>query len=162
RAHVAHLEENSVGNGKAMEDAQGTVAVLEMGLNATQAELKRVEERTAKLSAVTTEWTKQTVAQTSGRTEGYHGGRPAKVVGGEPTGPLGKRFDPYSQRWQLHAGLALGAGTGAPIHAAAAGTVKQAGWNGGYGNYTCLDHGQAQGEELTTCYAHQSEVDVTV
>jgi murein DD-endopeptidase MepM/ murein hydrolase activator NlpD len=49
----------------------------------------------------------------------------------------------------------LGAGTGAlpagPIRAAAAGTVTIAAPTGGYGNYTCIDHGGG----LSTCYGHQ-------
>jgi murein DD-endopeptidase MepM/ murein hydrolase activator NlpD len=41
---------------------------------------------------------------------------------------------------------------GTPIRAAASGTVIIAGWTGGYGNYTCIDHGGG----LSTCYGHQS------
>ena len=35
---------------------------------------------------------------------------------------------------------------GAPIRAAAAGAVFRAGWNGGYGNYTCIYHGTLPGQ----------------
>jgi murein DD-endopeptidase MepM/ murein hydrolase activator NlpD len=60
---------------------------------------------------------------------------------------------PFGYRWgRLHAGIDIGVPDGTPIHAAAAGTVVLAGWVGGYGNYTCLDHGGG----LATCYAHQS------
>jgi murein DD-endopeptidase MepM/ murein hydrolase activator NlpD len=60
---------------------------------------------------------------------------------------------PFGYRWgRLHAGIDIGAPSGTPIHAAASGRVVIAGWNGGYGNYTCIDHGGG----LATCYAHQS------
>ena len=60
---------------------------------------------------------------------------------------------PYGYRWgRLHAGIDIGVPEGTPIHAAASGTVVLASWNGGYGNYTCIDHGGG----LATCYAHQS------
>ena len=60
---------------------------------------------------------------------------------------------PYGYRWgRLHAGIDIGAPSGAAIRAAAAGTVVLAAWTGGYGNYTCVDHGGG----LATCYAHQS------
>ena len=65
---------------------------------------------------------------------------------------------PFGYRWgRLHAGIDIGAGYGTPIHAAAAGTVVLASWNGGYGNYTCVDHGGG----LATCYAHQSSYAVS-
>ncbi|MBA3489109.1 MAG: peptidoglycan DD-metalloendopeptidase family protein [Longispora sp.] len=70
----------------------------------------------------------------------------------------GKRFDPYYNVWQLHAGVDLAAGGGAPIYAAAAGKVVQASWNGGYGNYTCISHGKYNGRNIATCYAHQSAI----
>ena len=47
---------------------------------------------------------------------------------------------------------------GTPIQAAAAGTVAIAGPEGGYGNYTCIDHGGG----LSTCYAHQESIAVSV
>jgi murein DD-endopeptidase MepM/ murein hydrolase activator NlpD len=66
---------------------------------------------------------------------------------------------PFGYRWgRLHAGIDIGVPYGTPIHAAAAGTVVLAGWVGGYGNYTCIDHGGG----LATCYAHQSSFAVSV
>jgi murein DD-endopeptidase MepM/ murein hydrolase activator NlpD len=60
---------------------------------------------------------------------------------------------PFGYRWgRLHAGIDIGAPYGAPIYAAASGTVVLAAWTGGYGNYTCIDHGGG----LATCYGHQS------
>jgi murein DD-endopeptidase MepM/ murein hydrolase activator NlpD len=60
---------------------------------------------------------------------------------------------PFGYRWgRLHAGIDIAAPSGTPIYAAASGTVVLAGWTGGYGNFTCIDHGGA----LATCYAHQS------
>jgi len=65
---------------------------------------------------------------------------------------------PFGYRWgRLHAGIDIGVPYGTPIHAAAAGTVVLAGWTGGYGNYTCIDHGGG----LATCYAHQSSFAVS-
>jgi murein DD-endopeptidase MepM/ murein hydrolase activator NlpD len=66
---------------------------------------------------------------------------------------------PFGYRWgRLHAGIDIGVPEGTPIHAAAAGTVVLAAWEGGYGNYTCIDHGGG----LATCYAHQSAYAVSV
>ncbi|MDQ2966931.1 MAG: peptidoglycan DD-metalloendopeptidase family protein [Actinomycetota bacterium] len=60
---------------------------------------------------------------------------------------------PYGYRWgRLHAGIDIAAPSGTPIHAAAGGSVVLAAWTGGYGNYTCIDHGGG----MATCYAHQS------
>lgn len=83
-------------------------------------------------------------------------------VHGPITSPFGMRFDPFYKRWQLHAGVDIGAAGGTPIKAAAAGRVIRAGWDGGYGNYTCIDHGLYQGKGLATCYAHQSKILVQV
>lgn len=63
----------------------------------------------------------------------------------------------FGIRWgRLHAGIDIAAGYGTPIRAAASGTVVSAGWNGGYGNYTLIDHGNG----LSTGYAHQSSIAV--
>ena len=55
----------------------------------------------------------------------------------------------------MHEGIDIAAPEGTPIRAAASGTVilmQSEAESGGYGNYTCVDHGGG----LSTCYAHQS------
>ncbi|GII23592.1 M23 family metallopeptidase [Planosporangium mesophilum] len=73
----------------------------------------------------------------------------------------GMRYDPYYKVWQLHAGMDIAAPSGQVIYAAADGRVVRAGWNGGYGNYTCISHGNYQGRDLATCYGHQSAMMVS-
>lgn len=64
-------------------------------------------------------------------------------------GPISSGFGP---RWgRIHEGLDIAAPGGTPIRAAKAGTIAFASYNGGYGNYTCIEHGGG----LSTCYAHQ-------
>lgn len=65
----------------------------------------------------------------------------------------------YGYRWgSLHEGIDIAVPIGTPIRAAAAGTVIIAAYTGGYGNYTCIDHGGG----LSTCYGHQSGYAVSV
>ncbi len=60
--------------------------------------------------------------------------------------------------YEFHPGVDIGVPTGTPIRAAASGTVSIAGPEGGYGNYTCIDHGGG----LSTCYGHQERILVSV
>jgi len=56
--------------------------------------------------------------------------------------------------YEFHPGIDIAVPSGTPIRAAAAGTViftEPESSSGGYGNYTCIDHGGG----LSTCYAHQ-------
>jgi peptidoglycan DL-endopeptidase CwlO len=73
-------------------------------------------------------------------------------------GPVVSGFGP---RWgSLHEGIDVAAPAGTPIRAADAGSVvllQSESGSGGYGNFTCLDHGGG----LQTCYAHQSSFAVT-
>lgn len=98
----------------------------------------------------------------TGWTGSYGGGRLLMPVNGWKSSDFGERYDPYYRVWQLHAGMDIAAGGGTPIHAAAAGKVIQAGYNGGYGNYTCISHGRLSGAGFTTCYGHQSHIGVRV
>jgi murein DD-endopeptidase MepM/ murein hydrolase activator NlpD len=86
------------------------------------------------------------------------GARLLMPVNGWKTSDFGMRRDPVYGVYRLHAGIDLAAGGGSPIFAAAAGEVLRAGWNGGYGNFTCLYHGRFQGKGFATCYAHQSAI----
>ncbi|MEX2449117.1 MAG: peptidoglycan DD-metalloendopeptidase family protein [Solirubrobacterales bacterium] len=73
-------------------------------------------------------------------------------------GPVVSGFGP---RWgSMHEGIDIAAPAGTPIRAADAGSVvlvQSESGSGGYGNFTCLDHGGG----LQTCYAHQSSFAVT-
>jgi murein DD-endopeptidase MepM/ murein hydrolase activator NlpD len=77
------------------------------------------------------------------------GGKLAQPVSGTQTTP----FDPS------HEGIDISAPSGTTISAAAAGTVtkvESTAESGGYGNYTCISHGDG----LSTCYAHLTDVSV--
>jgi len=65
---------------------------------------------------------------------------------------------PFGWRWgRMHQGIDIGAATGTPIRAAAAGRVIYCGWEEGYGNLIVLDNGG----DLATAYAHQSALAVS-
>jgi murein DD-endopeptidase MepM/ murein hydrolase activator NlpD len=67
----------------------------------------------------------------------------------------------FGMRWgRMHEGVDIAVPAGTPIRAAAAGTVvlvQSEAESGGYGNFSCLDHGGG----LQTCYAHQSSFAIT-
>jgi murein DD-endopeptidase MepM/ murein hydrolase activator NlpD len=68
---------------------------------------------------------------------------------------------PFCERraWEAcHPGIDIGVPAGTPIRAADSGRVVIAGWTGGYGNYTCIQHTAS----LSSCYGHQSAILVSV
>jgi murein DD-endopeptidase MepM/ murein hydrolase activator NlpD len=85
------------------------------------------------------------------------------VQGGESSAGFiwpvsGPVTSPYGMRWgRLHAGIDIAAPAGTPIRAVKGGTVALAAPTGGYGNYTCINHGGG----VSSCYAHLSSYAVT-
>jgi murein DD-endopeptidase MepM/ murein hydrolase activator NlpD len=116
---------------------------------------KDAKEESAKVTAALKAWEAKQKAAADAK---LSAGRLLTPVHGEKSSDFGNRFDPYYNVWQLHAGVDLAADGGTPIHAAAAGKVIMAGWNGGYGNYTCISHGKYHGQSMSTCYGHQSKI----
>jgi murein DD-endopeptidase MepM/ murein hydrolase activator NlpD len=82
------------------------------------------------------------------------------ILGWPADGPIvsgfGYRTHPVYGTTRFHSGVDIGAACGQPIWAAESGTVISAGYNGGYGNATIIDHGDG----LATLYAHQSSIAV--
>jgi murein DD-endopeptidase MepM/ murein hydrolase activator NlpD len=79
------------------------------------------------------------------------------VAGGAIGSNAGWRFHPILKYTRCHAGSDIGAGSGTPIRAVASGIVVSAGYNGGYGNFTTIAHGNG----VTSSYAHQSSIGVS-
>ncbi|WP_369405434.1 peptidoglycan DD-metalloendopeptidase family protein [Novosphingobium lentum] len=71
---------------------------------------------------------------------------------------FGYRSDPFTGQGAFHAGLDFRGPIGAPIYAAATGTISFAGVRSGYGNCVEISHGNG----LLTRYAHMSRIEATV
>ena len=157
RDEIAAREQRLEVTRSTLETRQGSLvsarAERESTLESVRGEIGQGEEVAADLRAKI----QHEVAEATG------GGMPL------PAGPLptpsaagfiwpveGTFTSPFGERWgSMHEGVDIAAPEGTPIRAAADGTVilMQSEYeSGGYGNYTCIDHGGG----LSTCYAHQS------
>ncbi len=74
----------------------------------------------------------------------------ARPAAGYISSNFGYRTHPIYNVVRLHAGTDLAGGCGIPIYAARGGQVVYAGWNGGYGNFILINHGDG----ISTGYAH--------
>ncbi len=81
-----------------------------------------------------------------------------RPVPGRVSSPFGYRVHPIFKVRKMHTGVDMSASFGTPIRAADSGVVIQAGWRGGYGKAVVISHGG----QLTTLYAHQSTILVSV
>lgn len=72
------------------------------------------------------------------------------------TSGYGPRLDPFLHRPAHHDGIDFKAEPGSPVRATAAGRVKEAGWQGGYGNMVEIDHGHG----VSTLFGHLSTISV--
>ena len=87
---------------------------------------------------------------------GDGGGTLSRPVGGVVTSPYGMRRHPITGVYKLHDGTDFRAGCGTPIRAAAAGTIIEQYYNGGYGNRVILNNGIKRGASVVTTYNHLS------
>lgn len=78
------------------------------------------------------------------------------VQDGEISSPYGSRVGPIEGGYEWHQGIDIAVDFGAPVYASAAGKVEQAGWNGGYGRYVRIDHGNG----YESAYGHMSSIAV--
>jgi murein DD-endopeptidase MepM/ murein hydrolase activator NlpD len=85
---------------------------------------------------------------------------PIKRGSGQLIWPVnGQITSPFGGRWgRLHGALDIAVPTGTAVRASDSGTVRIAGWVGGYGNYVCVQHSSS----MSTCYAHNDRLLVSV
>lgn len=85
-----------------------------------------------------------------------------KPVQGNITSPFHEhRKPPKYKKDYFHDALDVGANQGTPIKCPYNGTVVSAYYNGGYGNYILINHGQnAEGVQITSAYGHLSKFNV--
>lgn len=140
------------------QEAEGNLTDVRQGRKST---LAKVDEESKQLSDELTSLEAEQAAvqaQLAG-TAGTVDAGPVKQGSGQLIWPVnGAISSPFGPRWgRLHAGIDIPAPAGTPIRAADAGRVAIAGPQGGYGNYTCIQHAGS----LSTCYAHQNSIGVS-
>lgn len=74
--------------------------------------------------------------------------------GGTISSGYGGRTDPIASGAEWHAGIDIAADFGVPVYASGAGIVEHADWNGGYGRYVRINHGNG----YKTAYGHMSSI----
>lgn len=125
--------------------------------NKLEAEQDRIQEQ---IRAAAARLADSTGVKTNGNVNAIDSGTqwyfplPGYAIGSD----AGWRYHPILHYVRCHAGADIGAPSGTPIHAVEDGTVIMASYNGGYGNFTTVDHGGG----LTSSYAHQSSIHVGV
>ena len=154
RDEIAAKERELARTRGALESQQAelasTRAERQATLDSIEGEVDHLEEIEADLQAQIQE---QIAASTAGGAPLTAGPVPAASAAGLIWPVDGILTSGFGYRWgRMHEGIDISVPEGTPIRAAASGTVIIAAYTGGYGNYTCIDHGGG----LSTCYGHQS------
>lgn len=170
-ARVVEAEKAAEGARAAKEIVDGLIAQEEAALQSAQKhradvkaqyeELQKEQERIQQqIAAAAARLEQSTGVKTNGDVNAIDSGTqwyfplPGYAIGSD----AGWRMHPILHYVRCHAGADIGAPSGTPIHAVEDGTVIMASWNGGYGNFTVIDHGNG----LTSGYGHQSQISVSV
>lgn len=170
-ARLVEAHEAAEGARAAKEIVDGLIAQEEAALATAQEnradvkkqyeELEAEQERIQKeIAAAAAKLARSTGVATNGDVNAIDSGTqwyfplPGYAIGSD----AGWRFHPILHYTRCHAGADISAPSGTPIHAVDNGTVIQAGWNGGYGNFTTIAHGNG----LTSSYAHQTTISASV
>lgn len=153
---VSGIVESESASGTYTSNGQGGSGKLDVA--STMAIL---EARNVNMSGMITD-TQKSVSELLGEIEGRSGTMASfpdrwPTDGGVISSNYGGRVDPVNKGFEYHQGLDIAVDFGVPVYAAAAGTVEQAGWNGGYGRYIKIQHGNG----YETAYGHMSGLAVS-
>lgn len=163
----AELQELSIQLEQDIAEATALISSLQSDINANSALLSQIAAEDKALQAEIAAKAKELAEQAKKEQEANNGNgnSSGQVVG---TGSLmwpsyctiistrdyGYYTHPITGQYKLHGGVDICASNGTAIWAAASGKVVTSsdGWNGGWGNYVMIDHGNG----LQTLYAHMS------
>ena len=154
----ARAEELAAERDELEAEEEGLVALLER----QQAEERRRAEAAAAAaeSASSSSSSSPSSGSSSSSSSSSSGGSSAAAApsGGYAWPMCARVTSEYGPRWgRMHRGIDLGAPVGSAIRAIRGGTVIFAGWQGGYGQTTLIDHGNG----VVSLYAHQSRFAVS-
>ncbi|SEH16238.1 murein hydrolase activator EnvC family protein [Thermoleophilum album] len=140
---------------EARDRRQATLARVRSSRRRAQEDLRALEAEQARVEAAL----RRAAQERTSASPPVPGNPPAAPIrrgSGRLIWPInGPLTSPFGPRWgRQHAGIDISAPEDTPIRAADSGRVVIAGWMGGYGNYTCIQHTGS----LSTCYAHQSRL----
>ncbi len=169
RAVIRDVDSSKLGEGTSMVDsatAQGAAANTsytgkggpgKLDVQGTMAVLRAQNVNIAQMLDAT----KKSVSELLGEVEGKSGAVatfPDKwpTDGGVISSNYGARTGPIEGGYDWHPGIDIAVEFGTPVYATAAGTVEQAGVNGGYGRYVRISHGNG----YETAYGHMSGIAV--
>ncbi|HVF14231.1 MAG TPA: peptidoglycan DD-metalloendopeptidase family protein [Acidimicrobiales bacterium] len=167
-AQVEHGQRVRVG---LLEQAEGVVAARDQAFGEARARQAEFDAELAALAAQSDAVTqtlraRRGLAADSSDASGSESEASAAASGGELAHPLpghslgsafGPRVHPVFGSVRVHTGVDIGGDEGDAIHSAGDGVVVSAGWLGGYGNATIVDHGGG----VATLYGHQSVISVS-
>jgi murein DD-endopeptidase MepM/ murein hydrolase activator NlpD len=139
-----------------LDQVEYEIAVRESSLETVRASKREWERAVEAWEKESDKIEAQLSGQGSSGTGHYNGELFWPTAGGIGSG-FGWRIHPIYHTQRFHAGVDIGGACGQPIWAAEDGTVISAGYNGGYGYATVIDHGGG----LATLYAHQPYVMVS-
>ena len=153
-----------------INEAAQLIASLQGDINANASQLAELASQREDMDAQIDAMRKQLAEEAKKQQQQQQGGSSTPIVA---TGslmwpsytthiasPYGYRIHPIYGTYKLHGGVDIGASYGTAIWAADSGKVvtSQDGWNGGWGNYVLIDHGNG----VQTLYAHMSSRAVSV
>lgn len=166
----AELEDLKVQQEADIQEATAVIASLQSDINAKSGVLGQLTEQEKQLNAdIQNKVNELNRQQEQNKPQPNPGGGGSTIGTGNLVWPSyctyitsrqGPRTHPVTGEYKNHGGTDIGASYGSAIYAADSGTVVRSadGWNGGWGNYVMIDHGNG----MQTLYAHMSSRAVSV
>ncbi|EMY34823.1 peptidase M23B [Arthrobacter crystallopoietes BAB-32] len=143
----------AAGAGAAVNPAQPVTAAAEVEMQFQRTGLSSSFDPDTKLEQV------MVAAGEDAKPIGSEGTLSSPMEDMKMTSPFGFRVNPVTgYAREMHTGQDYGAACGTPVYSSAGGTVKEAGWAGGYGNRVVVDHGNG----LETTYNHLTSISAKV